>query len=100
MVPPPSFMVRVNAEMKGEDWLCEVNVDHAGQRTRHAVTVKRADLERWGDGIVRGDVEGLVTRSFNFLLEHEPPNAFPTDCSSATTGPAVGSGLVIERAGD
>jgi len=68
-------MVRVNAEMKGDDWLCEVNVDHAGQRTRHAVTVKRADLERWGDGIARGDVEGLVTRSFNFLLEHEPPNA-------------------------
>jgi hypothetical protein len=68
-------MVRVSAEMKGEDWLCEVNVDHAGQRTRHAVTVKRADLERWGEGIARGDVEGLIARSFDFLLEHEPPNA-------------------------
>ncbi|HLQ17304.1 MAG TPA: hypothetical protein VK256_15775 [Candidatus Eisenbacteria bacterium] len=67
-------MVTVNAESKGEDWLCEVTVDHAGQRTRHAVTVRRADLERWAGGTEREDVEKLVSRSFDFLLEREPPN--------------------------
>ena len=61
--------------MNGDDWLCEVTVDHAGQRTRHSVTVTQADLERWGDRKEREDVEGLVARSFDFLLEHEPPNA-------------------------
>ncbi len=68
-------MVGVRAQTKGDDWVCEVNVEHAGQRTRHSVTVKRADLQRWGDGIEREDVEGLVARSFDFLLEHEPPSA-------------------------
>ena len=68
-------MVRVRADTKGDDWLCEVNVDQAGQSTRHAVTVRRADLERWADGTEREDVEGLVARSFDFLLEREPPNA-------------------------
>ena len=61
--------------MKGDTWLCEVTVDHAGQHTRHSVTVTRADLERWGDGREREDVEGLVARSFEFLLDHEPPDA-------------------------
>ncbi|HEV2030397.1 MAG TPA: hypothetical protein VGS16_17995 [Candidatus Dormibacteraeota bacterium] len=65
----------MHAETKGDDWVCEVNVDHAGQRTRHSVTVKRADLERWGDGLEHADVERLVARSFDFLLENEPPNA-------------------------
>jgi hypothetical protein len=68
-------MVRVRAEIKGDDWLCEVDIDHAGQRTGHLVTVKPADLERWGDGREQEDVERLVARSFDFLLEHEPPNA-------------------------
>lgn len=68
-------MVKVSAESNGEDWVCEVSVDHAGQRTRHVVTVKRADLERWAGGTERKDVEKLVTQSFDFLLEREPPNA-------------------------
>jgi hypothetical protein len=68
-------VVTVNAESKGEDWLCEVGVDHAGQHTRHTVTVRRADLERWAGGTEREDVEKLVSRSFDFLLEREPPNA-------------------------
>ena len=68
-------MVTVNAESKGEDWLCEVTVDQAGQSTRHAVTVRRADLERWAGGIDRKDVEKLVSRSFDFLLEREPPDS-------------------------
>ena len=68
-------MVTVSAQSKAEEWVCEVTVDHAGQRTRHTVTVKRADLQRWGGATRRGDVESLVERSFEFLLEREPPNA-------------------------
>jgi len=68
-------MVSVRAETRGDNWLCDVSVDHAGQRTRHAVTVTRADVERWADGIEREDVESLVARSFDFLLERELPNA-------------------------
>jgi hypothetical protein len=68
-------MVTVRAEAKGDDWLCEVHVDHAGQRTRHAVTVRRADLEQWAAGKKREDVESLVAKSFDFLLEREPPTS-------------------------
>ena len=68
-------MVTVSAESKGEDWVCEVSVDHAGQLTRHTVTVRRADLERWAVGTKRDDVERLVSQSFDFLLEREPPDA-------------------------
>jgi hypothetical protein len=68
-------MVTVSAESDGEDWLCEVTVDHAGQRSRHAVTVTRADLERWAGGTERKDVEELVSQSFDFLLEREPPDS-------------------------
>jgi len=68
-------MVEVRAEARGEDWLCDVTVDQSGRRTRHAVTVRRADLERWADGTERKDVEGLVAKSFEFLLEREAPSA-------------------------
>jgi hypothetical protein len=68
-------MVEVGAEIEGDHWLCEVTVDHAGRLTRHAVTVRRADLERWAGGAEREDVESLVARSFEFLLEREPANA-------------------------
>ena len=68
-------MVTVRAEPKGDGWLCEVGVDHAGQRTTHAVTVERADLQRWAGGTDRADVESLVAKSFDFLLEREPPSS-------------------------
>ena len=68
-------VVKVKAEPDGESWSCVVDVDHAGRQRRHAVTVKRADLERWGGGSTREDVESLVARSFDFLLEREPPDA-------------------------
>jgi hypothetical protein len=68
-------MVTVRAESTGEDWVCDVSVDHAGQRTRHTVTVTRADLARWAGGTKRDDVEKLISQSFDFLLEREPPNA-------------------------
>jgi hypothetical protein len=68
-------MVVVSAEMQGDNWRCQVNVDHAGKRTRHLVTVTPADVERWAEGDEREDVERLVTRSFDFLLERESPSA-------------------------
>lgn len=68
-------MVSVVAGSADEDWVCQVVVDSAGQRTRHTVTVTRADLERWGGGTERKDVEKLVAQSFDFLLEREPPSA-------------------------
>lgn len=68
-------MVEVHAEARGEDWLCDVAVDQSGWRTRHVVTVRRADLERWAHGTAREDVESLVAKSFDFLLERELPSA-------------------------
>jgi hypothetical protein len=68
-------MVVVGAKAEGDHWVCEVAVDQAGSRTRHVVTVTRTDLERWAGGTERSDVESLVARSFDFLLEREPPNA-------------------------
>jgi hypothetical protein len=68
-------MVRVRAAARGDDWVCEVTVDHGGQHSQHAVTVREADLERWAGGNSRKDVEDLVARSFDFLLEREPPGS-------------------------
>lgn len=75
-------MVTVTVESNGDDWLCEVSVDHAGRRTRHTVKVTRSDLERWAGGTQRQEVEehveDLVARSFEFLLEREPQSAILT----------------------
>jgi hypothetical protein len=68
-------MVKVHAEARGDAWFCDVTVDDSGRHTRHAVTVRRTDLKRWADGTERKDVESLVARSFDFLLEREPPDA-------------------------
>jgi hypothetical protein len=68
-------VVTVRAESEGESWRCQVSVDHLGQRTRHVVTVMPADLARWASGTRTENIEDLVARSFDFLLEREPPNA-------------------------
>lgn len=47
-------------------------VDQGGRRTEHTVTVSPASLARWGKGSEKRDVEDLVRRSFEFLLEREP----------------------------
>ena len=62
----------VRGKATDDGWECEVAVDHAGERTHHTVTVSRKDFERWGRG---GDVEDLVSRSFEFLLQREPPTS-------------------------
>lgn len=49
-----------------------MTVDVEGRRTTHFVTVTPADLGRWGGG---RPVEDLVARSFEFLLQREPPSS-------------------------
>ncbi len=65
-------MVTVRVERSGDGWQCVVTVDRGGDRTTHTVTVKKADAERWAGGIEPGDIQDLVLRSFEFLLEREP----------------------------
>ena len=51
-------------------WLCEVTLAEGGSETRHSVTLTRADFQRLTSGAATPD--GLVRRSFEFLLEREP----------------------------
>jgi hypothetical protein len=67
--------VVVKVRPSGDGWVCEVEVEQAGHQTRHAVGVTAADLARWGRGGEAGDVEDLVRRSFDFLLEREPASS-------------------------
>jgi hypothetical protein len=68
-------MVTVDAQADGEAWTCHVVVDHRGEHTEHSVTVRQDDLKRSGSGTEKEDVEDLVRRSFDFLLEREPPSS-------------------------
>jgi len=68
-------VVTVRAVADGDGWRCEVCVDQAGERTNHVVMVRPADLERWASGTQAQDVEDLVSRSFEFLLEREQPSS-------------------------
>ena len=65
-------MVAVSASRSGDGWVCLVSVDQHGRRTQHTVTVSIAELARWASGSGQEDVEELVRRSFDFLLEREP----------------------------
>jgi len=65
----------VRAERKGGVWVCEVEVEARGEASRHSVTVTAAELARWGRGEDEAAVEDLVRRSFDFLLEREPPSS-------------------------
>ena len=55
--------------------MCKVAVEERGERTEHSVTVSSAAIARWGAGQAAKDVEDLVRRSFEFLLEREPPSS-------------------------
>ncbi len=70
-------MVRVRCAFGGTGWTCQVAVDHLGERTSHTVLVSATDLDRYV-GAGRGErenVEDLVGRSFEFLLQREPPRS-------------------------
>jgi hypothetical protein len=68
-------LITVQASHSGGGWVCQVAVELGGRRTEHTVTVSQASLARWGTGSEPKDVEDLVRRSFEFLLEREPPGA-------------------------
>ena len=68
-------MVTVTVKPAGDAWHCDVTVEQAGERTQHQVTVTAAELARWGRGSGEEAVRRLVERSFDFLLEREPPSA-------------------------
>ena len=70
-----SELISVHATRSRGGWVCQVAVELRGQRTEHTVTVSPASLARWGIGAEPKDVEDLVRRSFEFLLEREPPSA-------------------------
>ena len=65
----------VRAERKDDGWVCDVEVEARGESSRHSVTVSAAELARWGRGADEAAVEDLVRRSFDFLLEREPPGS-------------------------
>ena len=68
-------MIEVRAERKGESWTCAVIVLTDGHENRYEVTVHPAEAARWASGDDRVAVEDLVSRSFAFLLEREPPSS-------------------------
>ncbi len=68
-------MVTVYVERSGDGWKCLVTVEQGNDRTQHTVTVTSADAGRWAGGTDAGDVQELVRRSFDFLLEREPASS-------------------------
>ena len=62
--------IDVSCVAAADGWLCQVTVAGHGSETRHSVTFTRADFQRLGSS---GETpEGLVRRSFEFLLQREP----------------------------
>ena len=68
-------MIDVRCAPDGGGWLCEVEVDEAGRRTTHTVSMTGADLDRWAGGRGQSHAEDLVARSFAFLLQREPASS-------------------------
>lgn len=68
-------MVTVRVKPRGDAWHCDVTVEQTGDRTEHQVTVTAADLAKFGDSDGEEAVRRLVERSFQFLLEREPPSS-------------------------
>jgi len=68
-------MVAVRVQEERDGWVCDVSVEHGGQTSTHVVALSRRDLARWGRGDDAAAVEDLVSRSFLFLLDREPPSS-------------------------
>ena len=67
-----SNSVSVKVSRRADGWVSEVQVGDGRETTRHTVAVSNADAVRWGRGDGDADVEDLVRRSFEFLLQREP----------------------------
>jgi hypothetical protein len=65
--------IRVTATPNPDGWTCQVRIEEAGRVVReHTVEVTTSDVKRLAPG---ASVEDLVKRSFEFLLEREPPQS-------------------------
>jgi len=65
--------INVAATPTANGWTCTVRVDEKGRTvSEHTVTVTMADKQRFAP---HSTIEDLVTRSFEFLLEREPPTS-------------------------
>jgi hypothetical protein len=53
-------------------WDCDVEIVEADTRSRHNVRVSHEELERWGRP-GEEEPDGLLRRSFDFLLARESP---------------------------
>jgi hypothetical protein len=63
--------INVSPTPNADGWTCKVRIYDDGRTVSdHTVTVSSADKERFAP---QSTVEDLVTRSFEFLLEHEAP---------------------------
>jgi hypothetical protein len=62
--------IDVSCVTAANGWLCQVTVAEGGSETRHSVTFTREDFQRL---TARGGTpDGLVRRSFEFMLAREP----------------------------
>jgi hypothetical protein len=65
--------IEVTATPDASSWTCQVSVEEDGRSvSNHVVDVTKSDMQRLATG---GSVEDLVQRSFEFLLEREPPQS-------------------------
>ena len=65
--------ISVTATSNPDGWTCRVHIEDQGRTvSEHTVTVTKDDRERFSP---HSTVEDLVTRSFEFLLEREPPTS-------------------------
>ncbi len=74
--------IEIGPEHEGDaGWSYDVTVFAQGKVTQHAVTLGFADYDLWSRG--RTPPSRVVTRVFEFLLEHEPASDIPArfDCS-------------------
>ena len=66
-------MIEVSATPTQAGWTCIVRIgDGSRNVSEHAVDVTTSDLNRLAPG---ASVEDLLKRSFEFLLEREPPQS-------------------------
>jgi hypothetical protein len=65
--------ITVTATPDAAGWTCQVRIDEGGRTvTEHTVEVTTSDVTRLAPG---SSAEDLVRRSFEFLLEREPPQS-------------------------
>ena len=76
--------IDVSCVTAANGWLCDVTVAAGGSETRHSVTLTRADFQRLVSG--GGTPDGLVRRSFEFLLAREPKESILTSFSLPDIG--------------